>query len=150
MLKRDWTSTTSDFTNYNTLNSGHNWEDVIFHSRNQETCTASNHDEIRGRSDFRSELLLMLRRSYAHATQVALCKSKRQKLNEPNAPTYLRRREEVAAAGRRDPPPTDNERQQAAAGLGRARAMEGDKEEKKEEEEASPRSQCPEPGEWSL
>ena len=74
----------------------------------------------------------MLRRSSAPATQVVLCKSKWQKLENTKivnrrAPSYLRRREEVAAAGR-DPPPdlavmVDNERQQAAAGLKRAVAM---------------------------
>jgi hypothetical protein len=133
MLQRYRTRTTSDFINYDTLNSGH---DLILHSRNQETCTASNHNEIRRRSDFRFE--------FCWCFIVALLlqhKSIRQKLENTKignrrAPTYLRRREEVAAAGR-DPPPdlavmVDNERQQAAAGIKWAVAMVGEEEEEEE------------------
>ena len=103
----------------------------------------------------------MLHRSSAPATQVGLCKSKRQKLENTKignrrAPTYLRRCEEVAAAGR-DPPPdlavmVDNERQQAAAGLKRAVVMAGEKKKKKggfplhHRGSPSPRPQRPKPG----
>ena len=129
MLKRDWTRTTSDFINYNTLNSGH---DLIFHSRNQETCTANNHNEIRRRSDFCCEFCWCFVVALILQPQVALCKSERQKLENTEigdwrAPTYLRRREEAAAAGRDSPPDlavvVDNERQQTAAALKRAVAM---------------------------
>ena len=72
----------------------------------------------------------MLRRSCAHATQVALCNSKRQKLENTqigNIPPHtLRRREEVAAAGTTDPPP-DNERQQAAADSGELWLWQGER-----------------------
>ena len=56
MLKKDWIRTASDLIKFNTLNTGHNWEDLILHSRNQETRTSNNHNEIRGGPIFVSSL----------------------------------------------------------------------------------------------
>ena len=38
----------SNINNYSTLNSDDNWKDLCIHSRNQQTCTSSRHNYIRG------------------------------------------------------------------------------------------------------
>ena len=42
MFKRDWTMY-SNISNYSTLNSEHNWEDLCIEFRNQQTCTSDNY-----------------------------------------------------------------------------------------------------------
>jgi hypothetical protein len=38
----------SNINNYSTLNSDHNWKDLCIHLRDQQTCTSSLHNQIRG------------------------------------------------------------------------------------------------------
>ena len=47
VFKRDCT-TSSDFINYSTPNSEHNWEDLCIQLRNQQTSTSENHNLIKG------------------------------------------------------------------------------------------------------
>ena len=52
IFKRDWT-TSSNFINYFTLNSEHNWEDLCMHSMDQQTCIPIyNHNYTMGGSIF--------------------------------------------------------------------------------------------------
>ena len=78
MFKSDCTMS-SYIDNYYTLSNEYNWEVLCIRLRNQQTCTSYNHNSIRG-GRFSIRFLHIFHHRVANATQVLLCKSNRQKL----------------------------------------------------------------------